>query len=138
MKFWYPEQIQAERRAERERAERTAATPVVVNREYSIDRGWFLKRKRYPWIPADVFDDGTRTYIVLPEEARTGELPILYLREGGERHVLTYALRGDTIVADRVLHKAVLVVETGDGERTVDIENRAPIKREEGSDDESR
>lgn len=132
VKFWYPEQILAERQAERERAAREAAVPVVVNRDYSIDRGWFLKRKRYPWIPAEVFDDGTRTYVVLPPEARNGELPVLYLLEGGERSVLNYALRGDTIVADRVLHKAVLVVETGDGERKVEIENRAPVRREEG------
>ena len=59
-------------------------------------------------------------------------LPVLYLREGGERHVLNYALRGDTIVADRVLHKAVVVVRTGDDERTVEIENRVPAKRQEG------
>ncbi len=132
VKFWYPDQILAEREAERERAASEAAVTVVANRDYSIDRGWFLKRKRYPWIPADVFDDGTRTYVVLPPEAHNGELPVLYLLEGGERHVLNYALRGDTIVADRVLHKAVLVVRTGDDERTIEIENRAPVKREEG------
>lgn len=131
VKFWYPEQILAEREAERERAASVAAVPVVVNRDYGIDRGWFLKRKRYLWIPADVFDDGTRTYVVLPPESRNGELPVLYLLEGGERHVLNYALRGDTIVADRVLRKAVLVVRTGDDERTIEIENRAPVKREE-------
>jgi type IV secretion system protein VirB9 len=131
VKFWYPEQMRAQRAIASEKIDSTVAPPPELNRDYDIDRGWLLNRKRYPWIPAEVFDDGIRTYVVLPEQARTGELPILYMLEGGERHVLNYALRGDTIVADRVLQKAVLVVGTGDGERTVRIENRNPIRREE-------
>ncbi|MGH7577029.1 MAG: TrbG/VirB9 family P-type conjugative transfer protein, partial [Longimicrobiales bacterium] len=103
--FWYPDEMLAARAAESERAVEDSvgasgsnaatverAPEVELNHDYDIDRGWFLNRKRYPWMPVDVFDDGTRTYIVLPETARTAELPILYILEGGERHVLNYAL----------------------------------------------
>jgi hypothetical protein len=71
-----------------------------------------------------------RTYFVLPEKARTAELPVLYLLNGREKQLLNYALRGDTIVADRVLERAVLVVNPGSGERKVEIENRQPSRVE--------
>ena len=57
---------------------------------------------------------------------------ILYAVEDGERQVVNYALRGDTIVADRVLRRAALVVGSGRGERTLAIENRSPARPEEG------
>jgi hypothetical protein len=58
--------------------------------------------------------------------AETSELPILYMLENGERHVLNYALRGDTIVADRVLRRAVLVV--GGGEVSVRSRSRTAFR----------
>lgn len=132
VKFWYPDAMLAARAVESEHDAEVSSNPeVTLNRDYDIDRGWFLNRKRYPWIPVDVFDDGVRTCIVLPKHARTLELPILYLLEGDERHVLNYALHGDTIIADRVLRRAVLVVNTGGGEQDVKIENRAPFPSEE-------
>jgi P-type conjugative transfer protein TrbG len=131
--FWYPDQMRAERVAPEADAAVSVPPPRSdLNRSYNLDRGWFLKRKQYAWMPAEVFDDGIRTFIVLPEHARNGELPILYMVEGGEKQVLNYALRGDTIVADRVLRRAVLVVDVGGGEQKVEIENRAEFKREEG------
>ena len=132
VKFWYPDAMGA-RDAVEDRPVAVLVTQPAreLNREYEINDGWFLKRKRYPWIPSEVFDDGVRTFVVLPEHAATGELPILYMLENGERHVLNYALRGDTIVADRVLRQAVLVVGSGEGERTVEIESRVPFRHEE-------
>jgi type IV secretion system protein TrbG len=130
VKFWYPDQMRAERIAAQEKAAGPPPTPLVLNRNYRLDRGGFLNRKRYPWMPTEVFDDGVRTYFVLPEKARTSELPILYLLNGREKQLLNYALRGDTIVADRVLERAVLVVNSGSGERKVEIENRQPSRVE--------
>lgn len=137
VKFWYPDDIRTAR--EEERRERLAGAldrMVSLNHEYRVNRGsWWSSlwgTKRYPWTPNEVFDDGVRTYIVLPEQARNAEMPILYALEGDERQVLNYALRGDTIVADRVLRRATLVVGSGKGERKLEIENRVPFRREEG------
>jgi type IV secretion system protein TrbG len=132
--FWYPDDMLAEREEERTRV---AAVPEhrTLNRAYRLDRGsrWSSLRggSRLPWTPREVFDDGTRTYVVLPEHARTSEMPILYALEGKERQVVNVALRGDTIVADRTLRRAVLVVGSGKGARQLRIENRAPFRREE-------
>lgn len=129
VRFWYPDEMRTAR--EEEWAE--VASVAELNRGYWVDRGGsWLFGGRYPWIPRDVFDDGVRTYIVLPEQARTGEMPILYALEGGERQVLNYALRGDTLIADRLLQSAALVLGSGRGERTLEIENRMLARREEG------
>lgn len=127
--FWYPDDM----RAAHEETRARAASAPTLNRGYRVDRGgsWLLGG-RYPWIPRDVFDDGLRTHVVLPEQARTGEMPILYVLEGGERQVLNYAMRGDTLVADRLLQRAALVLGSGRGERTLEITNRTPGRREEG------
>lgn len=128
--FWYPDDLLAAREGERQR-EAAAAEPLVLNHEYRMSRGSWWGR-RFPWTPTGVFDDGVRTHIVLPEQAKNAEMPILYAVEDGERQVVNYALRGDTIVADRVLRRAALVVGSGRGERTLAIENRAPARPEEG------
>lgn len=164
VKFWYPDQMRAERavqdqvlekaappalrpstlgpgalrpkadsvEATQSKARETAPAPTL-NHNYEIDRGWFLGRKDYPWIPAEVFDDGTRTYVLLPDQPGTARLPILYELEGDKRQVLNYTLRGDTIVADRVLERAVLLVGTGDGQREITIEKRDEARKEEES-----
>lgn len=132
--FWYPDDMRTAREEERER--RVGAPDLAaLNRAYRLDRGsWWsaLRGRGYPWTPREVFDDGTRTFIVLPEQAGNDEMPILYALENGEQQVLNYALRGDTIVADRVLRRAALVVGSGGAERRLEIENRSPARREEG------
>jgi type IV secretory pathway VirB9-like protein len=124
-------------RAEREEAQaRTASSgdpALSLNRAYHVDRGPWWNRKHYPWAPREVYDDGVRTYIVLPTRAREAEMPVLYLVDGGEKQVLNYALRGDTLVADRVLRRAALTVGSGRGERSIEIENRTPFRPERGA-----
>lgn len=156
VKFWYPDDMGTERAREsgaeepRENVTLSVPRPTLrpsvepirsrtreaeppLNRNYDIDRGWFLGRKDYPWIPAEIFDDGTRTYIVFPETAGTSELPILYELEGENRQMLNYVIQGDTIVADRVLEKGVLIVGTGDGQREIEFTNRGARKEDDVS-----
>lgn len=129
--FWYPDDMLAAREGTRQR-EALAAAPLVLNHEYRMSRGSRWRARRFPWIPRAAFDDGVRTHIVLPEQVRNAEMPILYSVDDGERQVVNYAIRGDTLVADRVLRRASLVVGSGRGERTLDIENRSPARPGEG------
>jgi type IV secretion system protein VirB9 len=133
VKFWYPDAMRAEQEEERARLASAPAREASLNHEYRVDRGPWWHRKHYPWMPQDVYDDGVRTYVVLPAGARGEEMPLLYSLDGDERQVLNYAMRGDTLVADRVLRRAALVVGSGHGERSVEIGNRTPFRREEGA-----
>ena len=140
VRFYYPDDlvrrwIDQERLARRQAAELAAGhTPLApaarlaqLNFDYSWDRA-----RRWPWVPSQVFDDGEHTYLVLPPAARLAELPILLgVEPGGGLALLTYHLEGQTLVADRVLERAVLVVGHGKprDEQRLEILNRAFGKR---------
>jgi type IV secretion system protein TrbG len=135
IRFYYPDELVrrfgAEERAARERAAQAAEgrTPLDpgarlarLNFDYAWDRG-----KRWPWVPVQVFDDGLHSYLVLPPAARLAELPILLAVEpGGGLALVNSHLDGQTLVADRVLERAVLIVGHGRrrDEQRLEIVNR--------------
>jgi type IV secretion system protein VirB9 len=136
VRFYYPDEMvhrwaEQERLARQQAAEQAAGrTPLAptarlarLNFDYAWDRG-----KRWPWVPAQVFDDGLHTYLVLGPAAHLAELPILLgVEPGGGLALLTYHLDGQTLIADRVLERAVLVVGHGrpKDEQRLEIANRA-------------
>lgn len=94
----------------------------------ALDFGYRVKKdKKFPWAPAQVFDDGARVYIKLPEEARHSEAPALFVYEAdGSKTLLNYTLAsGDTYVTDRLFQRAVLVMGVDGKERRVLIERDA-------------
>ena len=90
-----------------------------------LNFGYAVKKDRkFPWVPAQVFDDGARVYIKLPEEAKHTEAPVLFLLDAdGGKTLLNYALvGGDTYVTDRLFDRAALVAGIDGQERKVVIE----------------
>ena len=113
--FYYPDDAIALAAAVEAPAVPTIAEMVAQAR--NTNYRW--KRKNgFPWEPARVADDGVRTYIQLPPEAKHAVAPVLYLVDGeGEFSVLNYTPHDDVYVADRVLDRAALVIREGSGER---------------------
>ena len=140
VRFYYPDDLvrrwtDQERLARRQAAERAAGraplAPAARLAQLNFDYSWDRSR-RWPWVPSQVFDDGEHTYLVLPPAARLAELPILLgIEPGGGLALLTYHLEGQTLVADRVLERAVLMVGHGKprDEQRLEILNRAFGKR---------
>lgn len=85
------------------------------------------KDKEFRWAPAQVFDDGARVYIKLPEAARHAEAPALFVLEAdGSKTLLNYTVvGGDTYVTDRLFERAVLVAGVKGKERRVLLERKA-------------
>jgi hypothetical protein len=108
-----------------------------VNRDYRVVRrrrgplGLFGHRPvEFPWRPAAVADDGTRTYVALPAGAASHAAPVFYAEEqDGSRTMVNYAVRSaggrQVYVADRVVRRAVLVLMDGSREQRLELENRA-------------
>jgi len=135
-RFYYPDDLvrrwSDEEQAAREGAERLAqgTTPLApvarlahLNFDYSWDRS-----RRWPWVPNQIFDDGDHTFIGLSPAARLAEMPLLFsLGRHGELAILNYHLEGQTLVADRVLERAVLVVGSAKkkDEQRLEIVNRS-------------
>jgi type IV secretory pathway VirB9-like protein len=85
-----------------------------------------LRRKhRLPWTPDVVYDDGERTYIHLPPEARHHDLPaVLDLSSGGEPAPLAASLTGearDWLVVPTVAERLRLVTRSGDATRSLTL-----------------
>ena len=140
VRFYYPDDLvrrwtDQERLARQQAAElaagRTPLAPAARLAQLNFDYAWDRSR-RWPWVPSQVFDDGEHTYLVLPAAARLAELPILLgVEPSGGLALLTYHLEGNTLVADRVLERAVLVVGHGKprDEQRLEIANRGFASR---------
>ncbi|HVT61846.1 MAG TPA: TrbG/VirB9 family P-type conjugative transfer protein [Thermoanaerobaculia bacterium] len=112
---WRDQEELARQKLQRDAEGRTPLAPAArlarLNFDYAWDRG-----RRLPWNPREVFDDGEHTYLVLPPASHLAELPLLFaLDAGGALALLNYRLDGDTLVADRVLERAVLLVGAAGG-----------------------
>jgi P-type conjugative transfer protein TrbG len=135
-RFYYPDELvrrwageEELARAEAERASqgRTPLAPAARLAHLNFDYSWDRAR-RWPWVPSQVFDDGEHTYLALSPGARLADMPLLFaLGPRGELTLINHHLEGQTLIADRVLERAVLVVGAAsnrDAQR-LEIVNRA-------------
>ena len=121
LRFYYPDETVAE--WAKPQPVKIGADVTALNFRYHIS-----KDKRFPWTPAQVFDDGAHVYVKLPDDARHLEAPALFvLASDGSRTLLNYNIVGDTYVTDRLFDKAVLVAGV-EGK-----EQRAIIERQDGN-----
>jgi type IV secretion system protein VirB9 len=130
VRFYYPDETIA-RWAEPPPSApgRIAPDVLALNFAYRVK-----KDRRFPWQPAQVFDDGARVYLKLPEEARHAEAPVLFVLEpDGSKVLINYTVTGgDTYVTDRLFDRGVLVAGVDGKERRVLIERKRPLASEQG------
>jgi type IV secretion system protein TrbG len=134
VRFYYPDDTAVEwSRRESAPTATDLVAATALNFRYRIKRD-----KQFPWAPAQVFDDGTRTYIKLPSEAKHTELPVLFVLEAdGKKTLVNYTLvGGDTYVADRLFDRAALVTGVDGKERRVRLERERDHGRDSGRADE--
>lgn len=120
VRFYYPDAMVDE--WSRPAPLRVAPEVTNFNFDYRVK-----KDKEFRWAPAQVFDDGARVYIKLPEAARHAEAPALFVLEAdGSKTLLNYTvLGGNTYVTDRLFDRAVLVAGVKGKERRVLLERKA-------------
>ncbi len=99
-----------------------------LNWQYRIrsKRNPFNRSPRFPWRPRAIFDDGVRTYIKLPPEAR--DLPAVFEVTGGEDVVVNFTPSGNDptlLILSRVADHLVLVLPHGDRRARLHLINQA-------------
>ncbi len=98
-----------------------------LNWDYRVRSGRRnLLEPRFPWRPQAVFDDGERTYIRLPPEAR--DLPAVFEVTGGEDAVVNFTPAEDDpalLILPRVAEHLVLVLPRGKRRARLDLINEA-------------
>ena len=74
------------------------------------------------WRPTQVFDDGTRVFIRMPDAMGANEAPALFVQSEGEDNALVnYRVRSGYYVVDRLFERAVLALGVGRRQQRVVI-----------------
>lgn len=117
-----PEDLERLRRDSAARSS-PAACPDLGLALGELSFGYGLRyRKRVPWRPTAVFDDGRHVYIQLPESVRSGDLPALLVEQGGGvMGVTNHRLKDRWYIVDGLFTRAELVVGVGKTRRKVEI-----------------
>ena len=76
-----------------------------INRKYKVKKHGKLEKSLYP---QEIFDDGTRTYILMPQSNKY-DLPVLYNVDYDKKMTLVnYRIKNGYIIADRVFRQGRL------------------------------
>lgn len=92
--------------------EALAVSPDKLNFRYRI------KGRDLPWKPSQVFDDGSKVYLAMPQSMTTSDAPALFVIEDGKPLLVNYRVKGRLYIVDRLFASAQLRV----GDRQIDVE----------------
>lgn len=102
--------IQHARDAEAIKAETQVQTGIDPAR---LDFGYRLSGPDTPWRPARVFDDGAKTYVLMPAGIAQSELPPLFLLgDKNKAELVNYRVSGRYLIVDRLFTVAELRLGT--------------------------
>jgi type IV secretion system protein VirB9 len=110
----YPQDELIAVRARIEAASAVAATQVQTGIDPAkLDFAYRLSGAMPPWKPAQVFDDGVKTYLLFPTTIAQSELPPLFLiGEKNKAELVNYRVSGRYMVVDRLFSIAELRLGT--------------------------
>ena len=65
------------------------------------------------WRPTRVYSDGLKTYIQFPRSLSGQDAPVLFVVSGGENRIVNYRMKGNMMVVDYHVDRAVLLSGVG-------------------------
>ena len=109
--FDYPEDVSARLADINARLEAStipgAGVPAEqLNFSYSVSG-------RAGWRPTRVYSDGLKTYIQFPRSVSGQDAPVLFVTSGRQNRIVNYRMKGDMMVVDYRIDRAVLVSGVG-------------------------
>jgi len=119
VRWFYPDEEVAvavkkeiDEQAKQDSSEALAVSPEHLNFRYRI------KGRDVSWKPAQVFDDGAKVYLKMPENIATGDAPALFVIEDDKPLLVNYRIKDRLYIVDRLFAKAQLRV----GDKRIDVE----------------
>ena len=109
--FEYPEDVSAKLADMNARLEASTIPGAGVSAEqlnfsYSVSG-------RAGWRPTRVYSDGLKTYIQFPRSISGQDAPVIFVTSGGQNRIVNYRMKGDMMVVDYHIDRAVLVSGVG-------------------------
>jgi type IV secretion system protein TrbG len=119
VRWFYPDEDAAalvkkevDDQAKQESSEALAVSPDKLNFRYRV------KGRDLSWKPAQVFDDGAKVYLKMPESMASGDAPALFVIEDGKPLLVNYRVKDRFYIVDRLFANAQLRV----GDKQIDVE----------------
>lgn len=73
------------------------------------------------WKPERVYDDGRQTFIRLPENSASGEMPVLLVRKGKQDVLVNYRVKDSAMIVDGLFERIALIIGVGGDQEKVEI-----------------
>ena len=73
------------------------------------------------WKPERVYDDGQQTFIRLPDNSKSGEMPVLLVRKGKQDVLVNYRVKDSAMIVDGLFDRIALVIGVGGEQEKVEI-----------------
>lgn len=120
VRWFYPDEEAAavfkkksDDQAKQASSEALAVSPDRLNFRYRISG------RDVSWKPTQVFDDGTKVYLKMPEGMATSDAPALFVMESGQPLLVNYRVKDRLYIVDRLFETAQLRVGA---KQTIDVE----------------
>lgn len=91
--------------------------PSKLNFDYNI-------KGKSPWKPLQVYDDGKQMFIKFPSEIKSGDAPVLLVRNGGEDTMANFRMKELSMVVDGVFPEAILISGVGSKQQRITIRKK--------------
>lgn len=109
--FEYPEDVSAKLADINARLEASTIPGAGVPAE-QLNFGYSVSGSA-PWRPTRVYSDGAKTYIQFPRSLSGQDAPVLFVVSGGENRIVNYRMKGNMMVVDYHVDRAVLLSGVG-------------------------
>lgn len=117
--FDYPEDVGARMAAVNARMEASTLPGAGVPAE-QLNFGFSMSGSA-SWRPTRVYSDGTKTYIQFPSTLSGTDTPVLFVVSGGDNRIVNYRMKGDLMVIDYAIDRAILVSGVGWSQEKITI-----------------
>jgi type IV secretion system protein TrbG len=124
----------SEQEAAKQKREDAQAVPTGAVSIDGLYFGYTIKGTDATIRPVRVMDDGSKTYITMPDAASHQDLPALVImnpRLKGEKaeEIVNYRVKGDTYIVDRLFDHAALILGAKKTKETVTITRNSPLSK---------
>lgn len=109
--FEYPEDVSAKLADVNARLEASTIPGAGVPAE-QLNFGYSVSGNAR-WRPTRVYSDGLKTYIQFPRSLSGQDAPVLFVVSGGENRIVNYRMKGNMMVVDYHVDRAVLLSGVG-------------------------
>lgn len=79
----------------------------LIMKRFKNNHRYSVQSKNAKWIPKTIYDDGTKTFISIPQGTQN-DLPVIHIIDGKKKALVNYRVSGGWFIVDRIFEKAVM------------------------------